>query len=243
MDEVLEWVRTNWIKTFIIIFVLFFAPLIIVHILFKWDSGCSYLIADWQSGDVIGYIAGFEASLGTTFLGYVAYKQNDRHNKTQVNAEAANTATPFFVIDAVVAKNCVGNGVAKFETSHYKAKGKQAVVQLKNIGHGLATNVSYVHWFGKMPNPEDNQINASVDIGNTFNVCISVPENNLKAINIKEIEYQNIIGFKYKQKLAFKLVCESKQIDKNEFEEEFFLYIYLLGKQVRVGFEEENQYD
>lgn len=243
MDEVLEWVRTNWIKTFIIIFVLFFAPLIIVHILFKWDSGCSYLIADWQSGDVIGYIAGFEAFLGTTFLGYVAYKQNDRHNKTQVNAEAANTATPFFVIDAVVAKNCVGNGVAKFETSHYKVKGRQAVVQLKNIGQGVATNATYHHGFGKMPNPEDHHIKASIDRGNTFQVHISTTEHNFDTINSKDIEYQNMIGFKYKQKLTFKLVRESKQIDKNEFEDEFFLYIYLLGKQVRVGFEEENQYD
>jgi hypothetical protein len=34
-------------------------PLIIVHVLFKINSGSAWLSAEWEAGDVLGYIAGF----------------------------------------------------------------------------------------------------------------------------------------------------------------------------------------
>lgn len=65
----------------------FFLPLLIVHLIFKWHSGISFFEAEWTAGDIITYIAGFEAFIGTVFLGTVAIKQNETIVKLQENED------------------------------------------------------------------------------------------------------------------------------------------------------------
>ena len=81
LNRFIDWVLANKIKLFIIIILLFAVPLIIVHVLFKWKSNFEWIQAEWSAGDLISYIAGFEAFIGTTFLSFLALWQNQRHKQ------------------------------------------------------------------------------------------------------------------------------------------------------------------
>ena len=63
-------------------------PLFLVHILFKFDSSVSLLTAEWSAGDVLAYIAGFEAFIGTVSLGALALWQNQQINKQHLESMA-----------------------------------------------------------------------------------------------------------------------------------------------------------
>ena len=65
----------------IIALLMFVLPLIVVHFLFKWNSNIEWIQAEWDAGDVISYIAGFEAFIGTTFLSFLALWQNQQHKQ------------------------------------------------------------------------------------------------------------------------------------------------------------------
>lgn len=76
MDKIVAWIRAHKIQTVCIIFAAFICPLAIVHTLFKWKTDIEWLYAEWESGDVLAYIAGFEALLGTVILGVITVKQS-----------------------------------------------------------------------------------------------------------------------------------------------------------------------
>lgn len=78
MKKLYKWISKHIVQTIIICIVVFTLPLIIVHTLYKWNLGIPWLISDWESGDVLAYIAGFEALLGTVLLGGLTLWQNER---------------------------------------------------------------------------------------------------------------------------------------------------------------------
>jgi hypothetical protein len=77
MKKYLDWIIEHKVKTGLIVFGLFIFPLIVIHFLYKWITPHYLLQSDWDSGDLITYIAGFEAFIGTVFLGAVAVRQNE----------------------------------------------------------------------------------------------------------------------------------------------------------------------
>lgn len=78
MKKYLDWIIAHKVKTCFIVFGLFIIPLIVIHLLYKWITPNYMLQSSWSSGELITYIAGFEAFLGTVFLGVVAVRQNDK---------------------------------------------------------------------------------------------------------------------------------------------------------------------
>ena len=69
----------------------FLVPLLLVHILFKIKLGIPWLEAEWEAGDVLAYSAGFEALLGTLFLGCITVKQSDDAQRENIRiSEAGN---------------------------------------------------------------------------------------------------------------------------------------------------------
>lgn len=71
MEKIIKWISTHKILAIFIVLFVFLLPLVVIHCLFKCRSGVSWLEAEWQAGDVLNYIAGFEALLGTVVLGAV----------------------------------------------------------------------------------------------------------------------------------------------------------------------------
>lgn len=82
MEKFLQWMGKHKLLTAGIAVVLFCVPLLVIHILFLWDSGVDWMTARWTSGDLMSYIAGFEAFIGTVALGALALWQNQQiHNQ------------------------------------------------------------------------------------------------------------------------------------------------------------------
>lgn len=77
MKELFKWIR-NHIGVCIAIVIGIFLPIIAIHILFKIQTNCYWIQADWSSGDVLGYFGDVLAFLGTVSLGYVSLKLNEK---------------------------------------------------------------------------------------------------------------------------------------------------------------------
>ena len=55
----------------------------------------------FSASDLLSFYGAVLTFLGTTFLGLVAYQQNEAHNQKQIELDKANTLTPFLTIDSV----------------------------------------------------------------------------------------------------------------------------------------------
>lgn len=82
MKAIWGWIKKHWVKTILIMVAILLAliiPPIVVHWMFKTPARNSFFEQTWGPGDLITYIAGFEAFIGTVFLGSIAVNQN-KHN-------------------------------------------------------------------------------------------------------------------------------------------------------------------
>lgn len=61
MNKIIAWILAHKVQTFCIVFAVFICPLVVVHIVFKLKTDIKWFVAEWEPGDVLGYIAGFEA--------------------------------------------------------------------------------------------------------------------------------------------------------------------------------------
>jgi len=85
-----EWIRTHKAATVFICISIFALQALVVHALHKWYIGIPWLAATWSSGDMLAYVAGFEAFIGTIFLGLVSLEQNRRAEKTNERLSEEN---------------------------------------------------------------------------------------------------------------------------------------------------------
>lgn len=68
MRKVTDLVKKYPRRTILIVVAIFFIPLIIVHLLFKWNTSIEFLGAEWDAGDLLAYIAGFGIAGGIAVL-------------------------------------------------------------------------------------------------------------------------------------------------------------------------------
>ena len=80
MKKLLDWIKNHKWITILICVLLFVVPLIAVHILFKIPAWSDCLVAEWSAGELLAYIAGFEALVGTVFLGLITVYQTEQAN-------------------------------------------------------------------------------------------------------------------------------------------------------------------
>lgn len=110
MDDILTWLKKHKVIAVIIAFLVFCGPLVIVHILFKYHPVNTFWTAEWTAGDVIGYIAGFEALVGTVMLGIVSISLAKQANTTNdkilnITRETERLAViPYFSFNKYIAR-------------------------------------------------------------------------------------------------------------------------------------------
>lgn len=75
LSGIQAWIEKHKWQTFLIGFGLFIAPLILVHVAYRITAISPWFASTWESGELITYIAGFEAFLGSAFLGVIALIQ------------------------------------------------------------------------------------------------------------------------------------------------------------------------
>ena len=78
MKRLLDWIKTHTGATILICALFFVVPLVTVHILFKIPAWSDCLVAEWSAGELLAYIAGFEALVGTVFLGLITVDQTEQ---------------------------------------------------------------------------------------------------------------------------------------------------------------------
>ncbi len=57
---------------------------IAIHFLFKWKSNCDWIIAEWESGDILGYGGAVLTAIGTSLLGLttlIIQKRTEENNQ------------------------------------------------------------------------------------------------------------------------------------------------------------------
>ena len=52
--------------------------MIVIHILFKWDSGIPFIRAEWSAGDALLYVSGFVTTFGTMLVAYASFKTSEK---------------------------------------------------------------------------------------------------------------------------------------------------------------------
>ena len=77
MSKILDWIKKHVWQTILIGFGLFFIPLILVHVAYRIPAISPWLASSWNSGELLTYIAGFEAFIGTVFLGITSVNLNE----------------------------------------------------------------------------------------------------------------------------------------------------------------------
>ncbi|MEA4915074.1 MAG: hypothetical protein VB061_10930 [Christensenella sp.] len=86
------------------IVILFIQPLL-VHLFLKIPAPCNFFVRNWNAGDLITYIAGFEAFIGTTILGLITLRINNKAialNEKLIKLESKrdeNERQPFLALD------------------------------------------------------------------------------------------------------------------------------------------------
>ena len=88
MGQIVTWIKKNKLIVGLITLLSFAMPLLIVHVLFRYDGGNNFIRAEWSAGDVLAYIAGFLAFIGTVSLGALALWQNQQIHRQHLESLA-----------------------------------------------------------------------------------------------------------------------------------------------------------
>ena len=80
MKKLFDWIKNHTGVTILICVLLFVIPLVTVHFLLKIPAWSDCLVAEWSAGELLAYIAGFEALAGTVFLGLITVDQAEQAN-------------------------------------------------------------------------------------------------------------------------------------------------------------------
>lgn len=81
IDKFLAWIRKHWLATAIIVL---FGPIVVTHLLFKISLGVDFWVAEWSAGDLLSYVSGCEAFVGTVALGALALWQNQTIHRQHI---------------------------------------------------------------------------------------------------------------------------------------------------------------
>lgn len=251
MDWLMNWVKKHKKLSIIIGLLVFALPLIIVQFLFKWQSGIYWLTPVWEAGNPLSYIAGFETLLATSILSYVALSQTQKIKKSEEFSETGNTKRPFFIIDKVTVKENGEEIEVGFEGNRYKYTSSSPAtlyVYLKNIGDGIANECSYEPYgFGKVPD-DAKPVDCILVYGIYCIPCRLVTKNGNYITKTVTINYQNILGFRYKQVLIInaelaQIPCGEDHYNMGDhiesatdYDEGHTTYINLISSQIPIGF-------
>lgn len=195
MDKIFNWVKNHKKSIILILLGFFFIPMVIIHFLFKWNSNIYLIQADWESGDVLGYIGNFYGLLGTIIFSMLALwqnhiieKKNQEYNKTVQEVEA-KLNMPIFDIPYT---NNSGQGCnGSYFNFHFK---------LRNISPNPAIHVCISNFKIYNENKTEIQTSSSVNTSDTVLFAQSSIEVNFSNEALKGQNLTLIFFIEYKDR-------------------------------------------
>lgn len=177
MSKILDWIKKHVWQTVLIGFGLFFLPLILVHVAYRIPAISPWFASTWEAGELITYIAGFEAFIGTVSLGCATVYLNANANKLSRSLLNLEEKRSFFERQPALHVNA---GSAEL-TTLYEVFKKDSVantmlfIEYLPLGNSLEKS------------KEKEVIHLSFEVINTGKVPISI---NLQGLQIKKVSRQ-----------------------------------------------------
>lgn len=200
MKKILDWMIAHKVQTAGLCITIFALPLIIIHILFKLETDISWLIAEWDAGALLAYVAGFETFFWTVALGavtayqsYTANKINERLSKENnyIQKISIQQMLPLLRVASIV--------VGKTESTHRDYSQKQACSVEVHDMTSETKRETYVYVYLPLKNPSDYRYQKAIKLS-LENISSGI----INQITIDRIEFS---GFQYKGNTASPAVC------------------------------------
>jgi len=230
MVSLTKWLIDHEYAALWIAVILLFLPPVAICIL----ASLTNIFSDGVSaGDVLTYLAGYGAFIGTVGLGCAAIHQADQAKKQATHDINVNTKRPFFIIDDVSYLDVYGNNFVVLKSvkgyCHNYDNPIIINVKVKNIGDGIADRF-VVKSPDNIQNTADSRTSVSVIPNDWCTVQINpvVKPDAGESKQIYTILYQNIVGVKYQQSIT--VTCESVTDYETARAVNSFT-VYLIGEQ------------
>ena len=212
--------------------ILLFLPPVAICIL----ASLTNIFSDGVSaGDVLTYLAGYGAFIGTVGLGCATIHQADLAKEQATHNINVNTKRPFFVMDDVYYKQNKQKKSVPWNTNRYCLQYKNRMtlkVRLLNVGDGIADKVIVEPYgFGRV---SKNSIPVkSVKKGDAYELSIPAIDNlkNSTLTEVYTLYYSNMIGARYKQAIDVSIEI----IDIYEKDEDGNIYTADYDKKISIG--------
>lgn len=193
MKKIYEWIAKHKVWTTIICASIFALPLFIVHVLYKWHLGINWLIPEWEAGEVLAYVAGFEAFIGTVFLGVVSFEQNRKAEEANKELSKENN-----YLQKVMSQKLMP--VVKIHSLETKLIFRN--YEIPNVFPGIKKFTRYIIHNTGSPEQSLNVISVNVDVAEgiptytktiTFSLC-NISEAIIRHICVDDITIRGYEG-------------------------------------------------
>lgn len=146
MEKLLKWIAKHKIWSVVLFLILFFVPILAIHLLFKAEAHSASWIAEWSAGELLNYVGAFYAFVGTTILSIMALWQNVSFrdaNERNTRYQAELSAEPIFIIEPNGIDTYIPNTVdgINFATGEIIARKKNFSLKITNAGKEAVFNV------------------------------------------------------------------------------------------------------
>ncbi len=216
---------------------------IIIHTVFKAQAPAAWFIADWTSGDVLGYYGGLLGVSGAA----VGIWATIRHEQKKYREDVIRQSLPYFIMTTLgtIAKfdplSTVSNieKIELFPKNHYeeypldkiyyvikngsiKAKSKLSKAEREFIEHG---GIKWERNGSMLLTVANKYISMPFEIENAGNGVSAFTKIGLNLRNTDKKDYINAIPLRVGQKIYIHILCEDVQpCDKGIYDFEIYYY-------------------
>ena len=203
-----------WVALLSLVAVFVIVP-VSIKVAFTTTAPFQWLSAEWEANDALSYVGSVLGGLGTIFLGIITVIQTDQIKKIESEKDAANTKRPFFVIEEVLFPEGDNDkwvhGRNGFTCTYTKRK--QAYIKIVNMGDGVAINLTFEPWgIGEIPKDWRPKFSISANQSCDVPVFLLAREDTDEQIQSVDVQYTNLLGYAYSQKIEFQIIYSSKII-------------------------------
>lgn len=207
MKKLLDWIKNHKWITILICVLLFVVPLVTVHILFKIPAWSDCLVAEWSAGELLAYIAGFEALAGTVFLGLITVYQTEQANTVSQQLGKENNE-----MQKIMAQKMLP--VLRLESARTY---NSAIVKTKPTNFPKSTEFLRVIAHNENePNIVHQKVYVNIDVDTGDDTPLYVKQVSFKLVNISDtifrhisLDHIEISGFKGKTE---PVLCKNQAI-------------------------------